>query len=56
MPSSNTHTFKSTQKMQKYKNQKSMDMKRKLIILQKQLMNYKMKLRLKIIKKKNRKI
>lgn len=30
MPSSNTHTFKSTQKMQKYKNQKSMDMKRKI--------------------------
>lgn len=30
MPSGNTHTFKSTQKMQKYKNQKSMDMKRKI--------------------------
>ena len=30
MPSSNTHTFKSTQKMQKYKNQKSMDIKIKI--------------------------
>ena len=30
MPSSNTHTFKSTQKMQKYKNQKSIQMKRKI--------------------------